>query len=190
MRAANPPRGFTLIELMVVLAILLVLALIAMPSFSDFFERNRVRGAATEVIAVIDNARAEAVKNDLDVNIAMIGSGTAWCVGANAATIPTPGNPPDVAVACNCTDTAQCQVSGMRLAMDVGAFPDVAVGDVPDPLVFDSTLGAIVPLGGRVVTLTSPKGKYDVTIEVNGLGQARMCTPTGKPEMSGIKPCA
>ena len=182
-------RGVTLVELMVGLTVLGVLALVALPNFSDFFERNRVRGAAAEVVALIDNARAEAVKNDLDVNIALSGSDAAWCIGANAATPPSGGVEAGAPAACDCTDTAQCLVSGGRLAVEVGQFEDVRVGALPAAMVFDSTLGTIVPLGTRAVTLTSPKGKYDLQVQINGLGQARMCTPTGKPTMSGIAPC-
>lgn len=184
-----PARGVTLVELMVGLAVLAVLALVALPNFSDFFERNRVRGAAAEVVALIDNARAEAVKNDLDVNISMAGTGAAWCVGANAATPPTGGAEAGAPVACDCNDAAQCLVSGNRFAVETGEFPEVRVGALPAEMVFDSTLGTIVPLGTRTVTLTSPKGKYDLSIEINGLGQARLCTPSGKPNMSGIAQC-
>jgi len=181
--------GFTLIELMVVLTILGVLALVAGPAFTDFFERNRVRGAAAEVVALIDNARAEAVKNDLDVNIAMAGSGDTWCVGANAATPPTGGNPAGAATACDCTDSAQCLVSGTRLVVEQGAFPEVRIGSLPTAMIFDSTIGTIVPLGSRNVTLTSPTGKYDLTVEINGLGQARLCTPAASRAMTGIASC-
>jgi len=182
-------RGVTLVELMVALTVLAVLAMVALPNFSDFFERNKVRGAAAEVVALIDNARAEAVKNDLDVNIAMAGSAAAWCVGANAATPPSGGVEAGAPAACDCTDAAQCLVSGNRFAVETGEFPEVRVGALPAAMVFDSTLGTIVPLGTRTVTLTSPNGKYDLDIQINGLGQARMCTQPGKPTMSGIAQC-
>jgi Tfp pilus assembly protein FimT len=63
--------GVTMIELMAVIAVLIVLVLIAAPSFADFFDRNRVRAAGDDLVSIISDARAEAVKNDLDVNIAL-----------------------------------------------------------------------------------------------------------------------
>jgi len=174
---------------MVTLAVMAILMTAAVPSFVDFFERNRVRGAADGVISLVSDARAEAVKNALDVNISMAGAGTAWCIGGNAATPPSGGNPAGVAAACDCTDADACLVSGQRLAVDVDAFPGVAVGALPAALTFDHTLGVVSPMGSRTVVLTSPRGKYDIAVQVNSLGQARMCTPAGNPTMSGVTPC-
>jgi type IV fimbrial biogenesis protein FimT len=181
--------GFTLIELMVTLAVMAILLVAGVPSFVDFFDKNRVRGAADGVISLIGNARAEAVKNDLDVNIAMTGSGTAWCVGANSAIPPSGGSAAGPASPCDCTDAAQCRVGGQRSVVETGAYPDVRVGTLPAALTFDSNLGAITPLGARSVTLTSPRGRYDLAVEVNALGQARLCVPTGKPVIAGVPSC-
>src|SRR6478672_8265542 len=93
--------GVTLVELMVTLGVLAILLVVAVPSFLDYFDRSAVRGAADGVISLISDARAEAVKNDLDINIAMAGAGGAWCVGANAASAPAGGNPATAATACD-----------------------------------------------------------------------------------------
>ncbi|MCI4567396.1 GspH/FimT family pseudopilin [Lysobacter sp. CFH 32150] len=184
--------GVTLVELMVSLAVLAILATVAVPSFVDFLDKNRVRGAADAVVSLVSSARAEAVKNDLDVSIAMVGSGAAWCMGGNAATPPSGGLPAGAADPCDCIDPAdatECLIAGQRFVIEVGAYPDVRVGTLPAPLTFDSTLGAISPLGSRSVVLTSPRGKYDLSIQINSLGQARLCIPAGKPLISGIAPC-
>ena len=177
--------GVTLVELMVSLAVLAILAAAAVPSFVDFLDKNRVRGAADAVTSLVSSARAEAVKNDLDVSIAMVGSGAAGCIGGNAATPPSGGLPAGVADPCDCidpADTTECLVAGQRFVIEVGEYPNVRVGTLPAPLTFDSTLGVISPLGSRSVVLTSPRGKYDLAIQVNSIGQARHC-------ISGIAPC-
>jgi type IV fimbrial biogenesis protein FimT len=185
---AKTLRGFTLIEAMVTLAVTAILLSVAVPSFVDFFDKNRVRGAADDVVSLISNARAEAVKADRDVNIAMTGSGSAWCIGANAATAPSGGNPAGAETSCDCSDASACRVAGQRMAIETGAFPDVQAGPLA-AFTFNSKLGALVPLGNRSFNLVSPQGKYALSVEVNALGQARLCVPAGKPELSGIASC-
>lgn len=194
MHHASTRQGFTLIELMVSLLVLAILATVATPSFVDFFERNRVRGAADAVVSLIANARAEAVRTDLDVNVALRGGAVDWCVGGNAAAAPAGGQPAGAAVACDCADAAAppgtCFVGGQRLAVERGAHPGVTVTTLPTAdLVFDSTLGALTPLGTQSLVLTSPSGKYDVAVLVSALGQARLCTPAGAPTMSDVPSC-
>lgn len=182
-------RGFTLVEVATTLSIMVVLAMAAVPSFSDFLDRAAVRGAAEGAVDLISDARAEAVKNSLDVAVAMQGSGTAWCLGANAASPPSGGQPASAASACDCGDAAQCQVSGQRLATDAAAFPGVRLVNAMAPLTFDRQMGVVSPLGTRSLTLTSPRGKYDLAVEVNALGHARLCVPVGKPAMTGVPSC-
>jgi type IV fimbrial biogenesis protein FimT len=181
--------GFTLIELMVTLAVMAIVLVAATPSFVDFFDKNRVRAAADGVVNMIGNSRAEAVKNDRDVNITFKGSAATWCVGANAAIDPTGGNPVTAAAACDCTVSTSCLVGNQRAVVDSTAFSGVSIGTLPATFDFDSKLGVISPLGTRSVTLTSPKGKYDLIIQLNALGQGRLCVPTGKPAIAGIVGC-
>ena len=185
----KPGTGFTIIELMVAVAVLAVLVAVAVPTFNDFFDRHRVRGAAEEVVSVISNARAEAVKNDLDVNIALQGAGDAWCLGGNAAAAATGGNPAGAAVACDCTDFAQCRISGMRFAVESTDFADVSISALPGEMIFDSNMGVLSPLQSHVIGLVSPTGKYDLQVRVNPLGQAHACVPAGSPNISGIRAC-
>jgi prepilin-type N-terminal cleavage/methylation domain-containing protein len=195
--ARAPSPGFTLLELMIAVAIIAVLAALAAPSLSDFFDRNRVRAAADDVASLISQARAEAVKNDLPVLVSTTGSGANWCVGANAADPPTPGEKASTtANTCDCTDGTECMVAGIRRVVSSADYRDVTISAAAGDFQFDNTLGAMVAgtgidgtLGNQTMTLTSPTGKYDVRVEVPALGQARACTPPASPVLSGMSQC-
>lgn len=55
-------RGFTLVEMLVVLTISAILLSIAVPSFINIIANNRVVSAANEMIVVLNLAKSEAVK--------------------------------------------------------------------------------------------------------------------------------
>ena len=183
--------GFTLIELMVTLGVLAIVLAAAAPSFADFLDRYRLRGAVDDVVSVISDARAASVKTDRDVNISLGGaSTTAWCLGANAAVDPAAGNRASPAVACDCTDATQCLVGGERMAVDVGQEGQVSVDSLATTINFNSKLGLKTnPMNPSIATFTSPRGRYDLQVTVNVLGQASVCTPAGKPAISGIDSC-
>ncbi|GAA4862149.1 pilus assembly FimT family protein [Luteimonas vadosa] len=187
-------RGFTLVELMITLAVLAILLVAAAPSFTDFFDRYRVRGAVDDAISVIANARASSVKTNRDVSISFGGSAANnWCLGANMAAAPAAGAPIPAAAACDCTNAAACQVEGRRLAVDQGKHGTVSVNPFNTAFIFNSRLGTAVNAGAitqpAAVTFTSPTGKYDLRLDVTALGQSRMCVPAGKPAIPGISSC-
>lgn len=185
-------RGFTLIELMVAVAVLAILAAIAFPSFDDFFDRYRVRGAADEVLSVLSVARAQSVKIGLDTAVSST-AGTPWCVGANSASVPSAGAAAAGATACDCSEANACLVGGEELVVSSVKHPGVTMVS-GSALTFDGKLGLAVTSSGAVsdpgaIVLRSPQGKYDVSVNVSPLGQATLCTPSGKPSIAGVAQC-
>jgi type IV fimbrial biogenesis protein FimT len=68
-------RGFTLIELMVTLAVAAILVAAAIPGFQSIVNSNRLAGASNELVAGLQTARMEAIRR---------GRRAVVCASANA----------------------------------------------------------------------------------------------------------
>ncbi|GAB3390832.1 GspH/FimT family pseudopilin [Lysobacter fragariae] len=191
MRTADSKiHGFTLIELMVAVAVVAILATLAAPPFADFLDRYRLRGAVDDVISVISNARAGAVKLDREVRVTSGSGSGGWCVGAVSAPAPTGGNRAGaVTTTCDCGDNSPaCEVEGEPLMVAPGKHGGVSFTSSID-MAFDGQLGLVQPFGSTDVTLGSPTAKYALKVTVLPLGQATVCVPAGKPPVTGYSSC-
>lgn len=74
-------RGFTLVELLVTLAIVAIVATFAVPSFSTLSANNRITATSNTLVGVFNLARAEAVKRSRIIRVSPR-LGTNWSSGA------------------------------------------------------------------------------------------------------------
>lgn len=84
-RGAIVQRGFTIIELMVTIAVLAILAAIAAPSFTGLINDSRLSGAANELVGTLQFARAEALRRGRAVEVCRSSDG-ATCAGGAEGT--------------------------------------------------------------------------------------------------------
>lgn len=74
--AARPhERGFTMVELMITMAIALVLLMIAVPSFKNITLSNKLTTTANDIVNAIHVARMEAVKRNSSTQLCSNSSG-------------------------------------------------------------------------------------------------------------------
>jgi len=71
-------RGFTLLELMVAIAVLAILATVGVPSFRALIQNNRVTTQANELVSALSFARTEAVKRGRNVEVVITQLGDGW----------------------------------------------------------------------------------------------------------------
>ena len=73
-------RGFTLIEMLVTLAIFAVLLMIAIPSMRPFLQSQSVKNASMDINSTVALARSEAIKRNAIVDVTA-NSATDWSRG-------------------------------------------------------------------------------------------------------------
>ncbi len=108
-RAGRPEGGFTIIELMITVAVASLLMAIAVPSFNQMVVSGRLTAQSNEFVAALSLARSEAIKRNASVTLCRANSATAtdcstasgtwtnWIVRANGnvvhgGTVNTFGN--------------------------------------------------------------------------------------------------
>lgn len=84
-------RGFTIIELMVIVTILAILATLAVPSMRDMLIATQVRAAASDLFSSVILARSEAIKRAANVSVVPASGDWAngWSVVAGATVLDT-----------------------------------------------------------------------------------------------------
>jgi len=71
-------HGFTLIELIVAIAVAAILLTVAVPSLTDLIRNNRVTGQTNELVAMINFARNEAIRRNGSVDVVLTSEADGW----------------------------------------------------------------------------------------------------------------
>ena len=175
MNAARHPRcgGFTLIELMVVVALAAILLAVAAPSFQQMIARNRVEGVAGELSTDLQYARSEAVARNTQVGV---------IAGANCYTVFVVH---PVNAAASCTNLN----GGVAIKSVIIDAATISLAFAPTPpntntyIQFDPVRGMASNTGGAdwsgSMTVSTSVGNWELRADVTNFGRARACSPSG-----------
>ena len=183
-------RGFTLIELMVGIAVFACLMAIGAPSFSTWIQNSQIRTAAEAIQNGIHLARVEAVRRNTSVRFQLIDtltnacalstSGRNWVVSLDPAAGACDAAPSADLAAPTAPRVIQSRAAG------AGASRAVIAAD-QSSIVFNG-LGRVTPVpGGNInIDITNPTGgacaaasgpMRCMRVVVSAAGQVRLCDP-------------
>ncbi|MGB7543504.1 MAG: GspH/FimT family pseudopilin [Burkholderiales bacterium] len=173
-------RGFTMVELMVTLAVLGILILIGLPNLSEWLQNTQIRTAAESIQNGAQLARTEAVRRNTQIEFALI-AGDPNSGNANAA--PNAAGPNWM--------VRNFQSSGTYTSTDFvqggGTYssPNVVIAATDPTAVFNGlgqtnlaaidTIQITNPNGGNCVAAGGGMRCLNVVIQIGG--QIRMCDP-------------
>jgi len=156
----NKNLGFTLVELMIVVAIVGIVATIAVPSFQDTLERNRLKEAVESLKSDLMFAKTEAIKQSKNIRVTLIKSGTDWCYGINDD---------NTACACGTSATANCGIK----SVNGNQFKGISLGAATNTT-FGFRRGTATNIGPILSS-----ANYEVKVIVSGRGRVRICNIAG-----------
>ena len=152
-RGTAAQTGFTLVELGITLAVLVVLVTMAVPSFADYLARHRLAATAEKLKLDMMQARYNAVQQGSPMHLDFsVGSDWCWAVAK------APG--------CDCHGAQACQLKTMRSSDAKG----ITLLSASDALFLaDGT-------GQGSAELHTARGQV-LRVEVSPLGRSRICSP-------------
>lgn len=150
-------NGFSLIELLITVAVAGVLATIAIPSFVSYLQTRRLVGASQNLYYTIQFARSEAIRRNAVVYVS-IQTGSNWCYGVN------------VASACSCNSANSCGLGAINATNTNLSLS--ATGLAGNSINFEPSHGA----ANAASTFTYTGNGLSMTVQVQTLGNTVICS--------------
>jgi type IV fimbrial biogenesis protein FimT len=186
--------GFTLVELMVAVALVAVVLLLAVPSFVEFIKTERLKSTAANLVTDLQYARSEAVARGLDVQV-MFGRPTpSSSMSCYTLYTDTSADPEDRRHKCNCRldEGARCPAATTRELRTVQLPANLAIRldwapDQASDFAYDAITGGVrfypsdtateLPTGFAIdMLIDAPRTlHFDVPLS----GRPLLCVPGG-----------
>jgi len=160
----NKIRGFTLLELLVTIAIVIILTTIGIPSFMGLIRDNNITATANDFLTALNYARSEAVTRNTDVIVkSKSATNKDWSIGWD---IFVDSNSNDIVDAGELLKTHEALASGYTLKSNAT--------NLATQLVFKSTGLRDTVIGGTFFLCKDNDASTARAIIINSVGRARV----------------
>lgn len=156
-------KGFTLFELLITLAILLVLTAVSVPLYSEFISANRVKGASETLYSFILKVRSDAINSQTTATL-VFQTGSTWCFGATTTST------------CDCSVAASCnlgQYSSSSYSNTTLSQSSFVLSGSSYTTTINGTRGTASTAG--TITFTASDGNA-ISVILNTMGFVRICS--------------
>lgn len=187
--------GFTLVEMMIAVAIMAILLAVGMPAFQTFIQNIQIRTAAESMQSGLNLARTEALRRNARVSLWIVNGVTASCARSSSGTswVVSFDNPAGL---CNVasSETVAPRIIQSRAGSDGSSTVNVSAVDANGAgtscITFNG-LGSIESTcagGGPPIdtitfrSATSPTTTRGLNVQVTRGGAVRMCDPAVSAE--------
>lgn len=171
-------HGFTLIELLITLTVLAIFLVLAVPSFVDMVDKNRLVGATENLVSELRFAQMESVKRNKRIVVAFRSwnSGSNWCYGIKEDS------------ACDCQNTpAACTIDGAQKVTSNANYSGIKMTNPSGSSSYTfSPVRSSLSSGN--VEFTSAKGKVARAV-MSTVGRIRPCSPSGTGNIKSFPTC-
>lgn len=167
-------RGFTIVELMIVVVIVAILASMAIPSFQSMIERRRLIGAAESVYSDLQFARSEAVKQSRDLKVTITpNDGLDWCLQVSKEPVIEEDEEEVLLTTCGDPELNIQMKNDESITVTLGRLRGAPLDNVIPP----------------AIRFASPSGLELRVLIAPYIGRIRMCSPDGVGKVNGYPSC-
>lgn len=167
----RPVSGFTLIELILALALVAILVAVALPSYRSLRQEQMVRAATQAIYTDVMLLKSEAVKRNQELNLRIFNKNTSnWCYRID---IDNDGSCSSCAAACS-------SIEG-RKGADAIEFPGINLDGSHDAINIKPRRGTLT--AGRIIISS---GSYEMRVVTNNVGRVSTCAVSN---VSGVPTC-
>ena len=170
-----PAHGFTLVELVAVVAVTGIVATAAVPSLSGLIDTQRISGVASELASDLQYARAQAVQRNQGVRVSFKADAACYVIHTGSAD------------QCQCAGSGPATCEGDAQALKTVTLDDtrrIGLHSNVASMVFDPVHGTASP--AATLRINGPQGR-SVQHTVNIMGRVRSCSP--QSSVSGYRAC-